>query len=332
MVSHKSASGPPIQKLIDEREQIGQWLEKLANAADKPEAMRAKVRSGYEKRLAEIMAELQGYQKEIEETLKRQRAAYEVLQKKEKEATEELAEAELRHSVGEFTEAGWRKTSAEITSTLSKVREGLTAGAESVARIEATLASLGGSAPAAPAAAPNMRLPDAAVPRQSRLSEFIPDPDPVVPTVSAPVARANPSADPSVDPKAAPPSEPPAPPAPRPSAPVLKPKPPEGLNDELAFLKSVTDDDKQAPSPARASGMARLSSSEPVIPDKAIIEAQGKQPARPAPKPTAPAPAPASTEGGGQGGAKTVKCKDCGTMNLPTEWYCEKCGAELSAL
>jgi len=30
--------------------------------------------------------------------------------------------------------------------------------------------------------------------------------------------------------------------------------------------------------------------------------------------------------------AKSLKCKECGTMNLPTEWYCERCGAELAAL
>jgi uncharacterized OB-fold protein len=29
---------------------------------------------------------------------------------------------------------------------------------------------------------------------------------------------------------------------------------------------------------------------------------------------------------------KTLKCKECGTMNLATEWYCESCGAELAAL
>ena len=29
--------------------------------------------------------------------------------------------------------------------------------------------------------------------------------------------------------------------------------------------------------------------------------------------------------------AKTLVCTECGTNNLPTEWYCEKCGAELSA-
>ncbi|HEY7407981.1 MAG TPA: Ran-binding zinc finger domain-containing protein [Gemmatimonadaceae bacterium] len=29
---------------------------------------------------------------------------------------------------------------------------------------------------------------------------------------------------------------------------------------------------------------------------------------------------------------KTLKCQECSTMNYPTEWYCERCGAELAAL
>jgi len=28
---------------------------------------------------------------------------------------------------------------------------------------------------------------------------------------------------------------------------------------------------------------------------------------------------------------KTLKCQECGTMNFPTEWYCERCGGELAA-
>jgi hypothetical protein len=31
-------------------------------------------------------------------------------------------------------------------------------------------------------------------------------------------------------------------------------------------------------------------------------------------------------------GAKTLKCADCSAMNYPTEWYCERCGAELASL
>ena len=29
---------------------------------------------------------------------------------------------------------------------------------------------------------------------------------------------------------------------------------------------------------------------------------------------------------------KTLRCQECGTMNYPTEWYCEKCGGELAAM
>jgi len=31
-------------------------------------------------------------------------------------------------------------------------------------------------------------------------------------------------------------------------------------------------------------------------------------------------------------GAKTLKCGECGSLNRPTEWYCERCGAELAAV
>jgi uncharacterized OB-fold protein len=29
---------------------------------------------------------------------------------------------------------------------------------------------------------------------------------------------------------------------------------------------------------------------------------------------------------------KTLKCAECGNMNYPTEWYCERCGGELAAM
>jgi hypothetical protein len=78
--------------------------------------------------------------------------------------------------------------------------------------------------------------------------------------------------------------------------------------DELAFLKSVTEDEKGgAPSPRRASG----AQFQPVEPQNAV--------------PVAPANPDAEV-------AKTLKCKECGTMNLATEWYCENCGAELAAM
>lgn len=45
--------------------------------------------------------------------------------------------------------------------------------------------------------------------------------------------------------------------------------------------------------------------------------------------PTAPS---SSTRAAGQSDQqKTLRCTECSTMNLPTEWYCERCGGELAA-
>ncbi len=62
--------------------------------------------------------------------------------------------------------------------------------------------------------------------------------------------------------------------------------------DDLAFLRPVID-------PTPASSTPRMSS----VPN------------------AAPANEP----------LKTLRCTECGTMNLPTEWYCERCGGELAA-
>jgi hypothetical protein len=73
--------------------------------------------------------------------------------------------------------------------------------------------------------------------------------------------------------------------------------PPSGV-DEMTFLKSVTLDGPGQPRAATGEGKGTL-------------------------------------KGAGRGtstAAKTLKCTECGAMNRPTEWYCERCGAELAAL
>ena len=92
--------------------------------------------------------------------------------------------------------------------------------------------------------------------------------------------------------------------------------------DELEFLKSVTD------SRGARGGIATAETSSAVDTDR---------------KTTASRPTPAHN--GSTSGSvpvflrdvpaeqtKTLKCQECGTMNYPTEWYCERCGAELAAL
>ena len=122
--------------------------------------------------------------------------------------------------------------------------------------------------------------------------------------------------------------------------------------DELAFLNSVvgrTSAQRPAP-PAETDG--RTSDSARSAPPPAAPAAPPVQPGTPvapiiepgsAPPKRASvvAPAPIDTSNDGPLGRptprtsqaiKTLKCQECGTLNYPTEWYCERCGGELAAL
>jgi len=88
--------------------------------------------------------------------------------------------------------------------------------------------------------------------------------------------------------------------------------------DELAFIKSVTEDETAAPSARRASG----AQFQPAVPS----ETPRTPP--PTPVPVVPEPLP----DGNDEADRTIRCRECGTMNLPTEWYCAQCGAQLSAV
>jgi len=93
--------------------------------------------------------------------------------------------------------------------------------------------------------------------------------------------------------------------------------------DELAFLKSVTEDEKRgiaSPGPLPVPGQRRASGAQ-------------FQPTDPGASRSVPVPAPAAPPvNDDPEPVRTLKCRECGTMNLPTEWYCESCGAELAAL
>ncbi|MEO8635181.1 MAG: zinc finger Ran-binding domain-containing protein [Gemmatimonadales bacterium] len=111
--------------------------------------------------------------------------------------------------------------------------------------------------------------------------------------------------------------------------------------DELAFLKSVTGSEAPAapgsapPQKPRASG-GFIRQAEPITPPPApepVIQ-KASPPATPAAHPPVPAAPPPAAESKDRpsGAQKTLKCGECGTLNRPTEWYCERCGAELAAL
>lgn len=273
-----------VQRLLEERQQIQRWLERLdmaGNAA--PEHVKARVRQDYEKRLADLMAELQGYGQELAEAVERQQAVRAGLARQEADAAERLAEAELRHAVGEYNEAQWRELHTELLEALVKIREELKHTDEEIARLNEVVGILGlGAAGSAPASSPAGARALSAVGTGGGLESG------GVKREEAKKEKAGRSKGPAEQTDAL---------------------------DELAFLKAVAGEGPADQRPGKSSAEAttepaRGAAAEPL---EAVHDA--------------PPEVPRVSKG-----VKTLKCGECGAMNLPTEWYCERCGAELAAL
>ena len=269
-----------IEALLEQRSQYEAWLAKLDSAANKaPEAVRKKVRGDYEVRLRGVIERLRGHSATISDELQRHQGTQHELDGQRREAEEELAEAEVRHAVGEYGDDEWQRIAGDSERKLGGLREQLkTVGGEIARLVEVQALIAASPKPAAPP------------PPQEELIERSPPP-PAPPPPAEPMAEA---------PRAAPRATPQRAREPEPAA-----------VDELAFLKSVADEPKPA---------AGRRTSNPGV---------GGAPQASRAVETAPAP---SGKAGAPGVAKTLKCGECGTLNRPTEWYCERCGAELAGI
>ncbi len=293
-----------IEELLASRQQISEWLHRLGSAGSKvPESVRERVQSDYESRLAGVVDQLRSHSTAINESLsslRRELAEQERQQGAEEEA---LAEAQLRYSVGEYSDADWRKHEERSGTQLEQHGAEIHRLGGEIVRLEDVMAQIAGAPAVAeeaePVAVETADPEDGAEAYQLQTDPFITlDDAPADPRTQSvfDAASALPSdPDPAMEPVPAEPAVPEAPrftprgggipPRPRPSASH------KAVDDELAFLKSVS---QEAP---------RATATETrVVPPQASV------------------------------GSKTLKCQDCGTLNRPTEWYCERCGAELSAV
>ena len=282
-----------IEALLEQRARFEQWLGKLDSTANKaPQAVRQKVRADYEVRLRGVIERLRSHSATIADELHRHQAAQGELDVQRRQAEEELAEAEVRHTVGEFGDDEWRRISEESDAKLNGLREQLKTVGKEIARLAEVQALI-----AAPVRAPG---PEAAAP---------------APVVEDVIERSPPPPPPPPEPVAEAPL--PQRPAPRQQPPPARSREAEHAAspvDELAFLKSVADEE------ARPAAARRPSNPGP-------SSAQGSRAVE-----TAPPPSGQGGKTGAPGVAKTLKCGECGTLNRPTEWYCERCGAELAGV
>ena len=328
-----------LNALMEERNRYEQWLAQLeARKGTTPTHVFDRVRGDYGERLNKVLDTLAGRATELQATAGTLAEKVAELYASETTLRDERSEAELRAAVGEFSLERAREVMQrcdEAISTLGSERASV--GAE-LGRVQEILAVA-----VRPPTPPAGEVP--IVPIES----LAPPPGAPAALPPEPVVAAR-------TPAAVPVAAAPAKPAPAPAASSF---------DELAFLNSVVDKPAHAPRPitpveaappapeprahmhappARApmpehieaevpatAGLApsrRTAAPTPVLTSTPLVEKEGMD----ANSNLTPGSIPAFLKDMPTEQIKTLKCQECGTMNYPTEWFCERCGGELAAM
>lgn len=304
-----------LEGLLEERRRYEGWIAQLEERrATSPAHVVDRVRSDYFGRLEGVTQQLRGRASDLEGSAAGLRERIATLLAEEGVRRDERAELELRSLVGEFDPDRAQQSMAACDEAIGRLTAERSGYEHELSRITEVLALV-----AAPSPVESAPVTPAARPRQ-------PEPD-------MPVA---------------PPQEPTAASALE-TASLAAPEP--SPMDELAFLQSVVETPRE---PHVESAPAQA----PDVP--AAPRAEGGADLLPPPVLTAPRrPTPLSTNlpptrdpfaGSAKASTltpgsmpsflkdmpteqvKTLKCQECGTMNYPTEWYCERCGGELAAM
>jgi hypothetical protein len=252
-----------VAALIAERRKYEGWLAALeAKRAETPDHVFFRVRSDYERRLSEILERLRSQASALNERADALNTRLATLVEQERATHDRRHEAELRVSVGEFSQKAWDTLLKETADTVARITAERTT-------IQAELADirelLGGGKPTAPAG-------------------------------SKPQPTAAPSAE-----------------------------PPELPPDELAFLRSLITPE--------VGGKARSGAAPPqsgVVVKESEPLLDPKRSGRDTPPLSMNVPGSEDIVIRSDKNGKTLKCAECGALNVPTEWYCEKCGSELA--
>ncbi len=325
-----------VGALMEERRRFESWLAALeARRSETPKHVFTRVHADYTARLESVVQRLVAHSDGLRAELTVLTTRIATLDEQQHRARDERAEAELRAHVGELTDNAWAEVAAASDALIASLAAQHAAAQEDLRRTRELLADA--ERPPTPVPAP-AQVPAAATPK------------PLADTAEG-VAHV-------------PQAEPPAAESGAAGAPV---KPGEGSFDELAFLQSVVDVSNGAqPGEPTKPAPLRPTTSAPAAPSVPSSSPGSPPPRRepfvarkPEPRPEdriqkqgeGASPLLQSKQGHRDSlaanisgnnpivlkdkpseSAKTLKCAECGAMNYPTEWYCERCGAELASL
>ena len=334
-----------VSALMDERRRYEGWIASLqARRATTADHVFERVHLDYTTRLEAVIVQLTSHADDLRREMQSLTSRLGVLIAEHQRAEDERAEAELRAHVGELSAEDWVIAAAASDASLAELAARRGEAEQELVRTRELLDSTvrPSAAPMAP-----VRVSKGGAPTEPPGAAVLANPAPaaeIQPANVVPEQRVlaieERSPRPSVPVKARP-------------GPVLSspetdlPSPPARRAtgfDELAFLSSVVDtpagkfDAAPTDEPdekSRRDTFARRSQEDAIVHladgttplGSPVIEREGD-------------PLIGSAGGGSSAirrdssadGVKSLKCSECAAMNYPTEWYCERCGAELASL
>jgi hypothetical protein len=323
-----------IESLLADRQRLRGWLDRLDSAQDRaPVLVKNRVRADYEGRLSEVVARLRGFSAAISSSLESLRGQREAYESQRSEVEEVRSEAGLRHEVGEYTDEEWHKLDGDANHNIGALTGEIDRLTGEINRLDEVFAQVSPPEPPRrePPLPPLPPRPVREVRSEERLDIHVLEPEEV--TL---VPRGKHSTDDNqnvvtLDPDTLDDMEAIRPETPRPApaeAPRFSPKAgaePRPQNRERGPARTIRFPTQQ---PAPAAEPTAQSVDEMTFLKSVTLDS-------PASRERAAAdqrPSAASARARSPNASKTLKCAECGSMNKPTEWYCERCGAELAAL
>ena len=356
-----------VESLMAERRKFEHWLTALeARRSSTPDRVFTRVHADYHDRLDSVVEQLKEHTEGLRAELASLTLRLTAIEEEQQQRRDERAEAELRAHVGELSPEAWEQVGREadhsieaLASKHTELERERVKTRELLAEAERPSPARGAPAIAPPPAAPAAPAPAAPAPAAAaEVRRVAPAPAPSAPARAEPAlptelppqviaaeariveaaagaAASTELADADVTP----------PPTQRADASRLSGQT-KGTFDELAFLSSVVNTPAgpmDSPPSDRPDERTRRDSFAQRGPDEGIVNLssdpdatlnnQGS--ARSAGSPLAmnvSGNIPIVIKDKSSEAAKSLKCSECGAMNYPTEWYCERCGAELASL
>ena len=344
MTDGRTKQAQEIHALLAERRKYEEWLAQLeARKATTPDHVFLRVQGDYAARLADAQKKLsaesgalRALAAELEKTLAAQ-------ERQIAGRADERAEAEVRAAVGEFAGKEWDKLRAKLDSAIADLSGERDATQRELDTLHALLADAESAdaesddAESAETESADADTPNGDVDDIAFLRSVLGTSTPYVASTPAAGAPDRPVIEPPTVPRAVPRVS--APVEKRRSVPVAAPADEAEVKPEPAPARSPRPQPAAASSesraPAATTARAPAAPREEAAPEAFAAPEVPEEPSGPRGSDDRKSARLSGTFGRDtprtSEAVKSLKCQECGTLNHPTEWYCERCGGELAA-